>query len=125
MWHLQRSFSVLHVYPIMGVYVWYFVVYIYILKTSIAISIYSDAQYRITRFIYMYMYILIHVLQVTRRSTDNRGPMTEERYLLLLKVLQGNPNKEPIVETFASQNKKSLYTQMVTNASLILSLGRI
>ena len=78
MWHLQRSFSVLHVYTIMGVYVWYFVVYIYILKTSIAISIYSDAQYRITRFIYMYMYIHIHVLQVTRRSTDNRGPMTEE-----------------------------------------------
>ena len=110
MWHLQRSFSVLHVYTVMGVYVWYFVVYIYILKTSIAISIYSDAQYRITRFIYMYMYIHIHVLQVTRRSTDNRGPMTEERYLLLLKVLQGNPNKEPIVETFASQNKKFIYS---------------
>ena len=36
--------------------------------------------------------------------------MTEERYLLLLKVLQGNPNKEPIVETFASQNKKFIYS---------------
>ena len=36
--------------------------------------------------------------------------MTEERYLLLLKVLQGNPNKEPIVETFASQNKKVIYS---------------
>ena len=50
-------------YIIMGVYVWYFVVYIYILKSSIAISIYSDAQYHITRFIYMYMYIHVHVLQ--------------------------------------------------------------
>ena len=66
-------------------------------------------MYKISDLVSSISCAFMHVLQVTR-STDNRGPMTEERYLLLLKVLQGNPYKESTVETFAVQNKKFIYS---------------
>lgn len=39
----------------------------------------------------------------TSRSTKNRGPMTEETYLLC-EVLKGNPKGDPMVDNFEKSN---------------------
>ena len=50
--------------------------------------------------------------------------MSEERYLLLLKVLQGNPKQDIKVQTFAIQTKKFIYSNG-NKCKPTLSLGRI
>ena len=43
-------------------------------------------------------------------STANRGPLSEERYDLLMAAVQGNPDQIPEVDDFIKQNTSYIYS---------------
>ena len=45
-----------------------------------------------------------------KRSTANRGPLSEERYDLLVAAIWGNPDKIPEVDGFIKQNTSYMYS---------------
>ena len=45
-----------------------------------------------------------------KRSTANKGPLSEERYDLLVAAIQGNPDKIPEVDDFIEQNTSYTYS---------------
>ena len=46
----------------------------------------------------------------TKRSTANRGPLSENRYYLLCAAVRGNPEHSPQVDEFIKQNMSFLYS---------------
>ena len=45
-----------------------------------------------------------------KRSTANRGPLSEERYDLLVAAVRGNPDQIPEVDDFVKQNTSYIYS---------------
>ena len=45
-----------------------------------------------------------------KRSTANRGPLSEERYDLLMAAVHGNPDQIPEVDDFIKQNTSYTYS---------------
>ena len=45
-----------------------------------------------------------------KHSTANRGPLSEERYDLLVAAIRGNPDKIPEVDDFVKQSMSYMYS---------------
>ena len=45
-----------------------------------------------------------------KHSTANRGPLSEERYDLLVAAVRGNPDQIPKVDDFIKQNTSYIYS---------------
>ena len=60
-----------------------------------------------------------------KRSTANRGSLSEERYDLLVAAVRGNPDQIPEVDDFIKQNTSYIYSGIVAKANLIFAMKRL